>query len=135
VLLDLAQHTGDREAAVAHLTRARKEAAAANLSPAAALLAEFPLRLLNSEMAEAQEILGVLQTKHMREPGVAETLYRLLREFGIIRDEHLQSMPQGEMAAAPSRPAAPDAGSALWTPDAPAPSGEGERPSKLWLPD
>jgi hypothetical protein len=134
VLLDMAQNAGDRDTAVAHLTEARKAATAANLSPAAALLAELPLRLLNAEVTEAQEILGVVQSKHIREPGVAEALYRILREFGIIRDEQVRSMEQPEMAAV-NRPTAPDAGSTLWTPDAPPPSDQAERPSKLWLPD
>lgn len=136
LLLELAQQSDDHDASIGLLVQARKEAAAANLSPAAALLAEFSHRLFNGDAAEAQEILNTLQSKHMREPGVPELLFRLLREHGIIRDEHLESMQQAAMSGAPPQPPpAADTGSALWTPDAPAPSGEGERPSKLWLPD
>ena len=135
VLLDLAQHADSHESSLGLLAQAKKEAVAAHVSPAAALLAELSHRLMNGEMAEAQEVLNTLQCNHVREPGVQELLFRLLREHGIIRDEHLQKMQQAAMSGAPQQPTPPDTGSALWTPDAPAPSREGEQPSKLWLPD
>ncbi len=137
IQLELAQYTDNYEAALGLLAQAKKEAVAANLSPAGALLSELSLRLRNGEVAEAQEVLTTLQTKHIREPGVAELLYRILRESGILRDEHVEEMQRSMTPAAAQRPPAAEtgSGSALWTPDAHPSSGEGEPPSKLWLPD
>ena len=84
-------------------------------------------------------LIMTLQTQHMSEEGVAESLYRLLVYHGIITPDG-QPAQGGPPAAAPA-PA--DSGSKLWTPGSPtapaaASQAGSEQPaaekSKLWVP-
>ena len=119
------------------LLKAQEWAAARGRSPARFMLQEIPLRLLRGEQAEFTRIMDTLRSKHMNEPGIAQGLYMMLAQLGLIRPQGGPGgMPAGPggmpgmpgMAPAP----APVAAAGVWTPNAPAAA---EQPkSKLWLP-
>ncbi len=105
------------------------------------LLQELELRMLMNDRQRANELLMELQSKHMREPGIAEGLYGLLVRFGVITPE---GQPRHPAAGAPtpqppsplgsSQPQAAGGQPGVWTPDSPqAPAGGSEKP-KLWVP-
>jgi hypothetical protein len=116
------------------LTKAQEWAAARGRSPARFMLQEIPLRLLRGEQAEFTRIMDTLRSKHMNEPGIAQGLYMMLAQLGLIRPQAGApgGMPQpGGMGGMPAPVAAPAA--SVWTPNAPAAAAEGGK-SKLWLP-
>jgi len=132
------------------LAKAQEIAKAKGRSPARYLLAELPYRLQRGEEQESRRILNLLTTRHVKEPGVQESLLNLLAQLGLVRVDPATGrpvilMPSGGVpGAAPTAigeeaspaAAAPPPKSALWTPDqfGPAPSG-GEGKSKLWIPE
>jgi tetratricopeptide (TPR) repeat protein len=118
------------------IVKAREIAAKQGQSPARYLLAELGLRLSRNDVAEAQRLIQLIQSKHIREPGVAQGLYQMLVQFGIIAPDGTPAGPQPRSAppaAAAAAQPAPQTGG-LWTPDSPAPQPTGETKSKLWLP-
>ncbi|MDP7305134.1 MAG: hypothetical protein QGG09_18645, partial [Pirellulaceae bacterium] len=69
------------------------------------------------------------------EPGVADGLYRLLVNYGVISPDGTPAGggPAPQQAVAPTA-GAPEGGG-LWTPDGPAtPAGDESQKSKLWVP-
>ncbi len=130
----LAQITNDPEESLAYLRQARELSEKAGKSPARWYLAELPLRLLRGEVDETRHLMTVLQTRHMKEPGIAEGLYNILLRFGLITPEgRPASVPE---AAAPEAPA--QSAQRIWTPGAPAapaaPAAAENRESKIWVP-
>ena len=134
----------DADEAVGFLVKAQEVAKAKGRSPARHLLAELPYRLQRGEEQESRRILNLLTTKHANEPGVAQALYGLLAQLGLVRTDPATGRPVmvipsagpgtatagGEPAAA-----APAPKSSLWTPDQIAAAGGEPAPkSKLWLP-
>ncbi len=132
----LAQCATDAKEGIEHLRKCRELKVQRGESPAAFLIEELRYRLLRREGVEQCEgLMRELHTKHQNERGVAEALYGVLLEFGIIT-------PDGRMAGGMQREAknvsesaatTPPERGALWTPDqptAPAP----EKKSKLWMP-
>ena len=123
----------DVDDALGYVADAKKSATAAGGSPARWLLAELSIRLSRAEAAECQRLIQTIQTRYMQEPGVAQGLYEILVSYGIISPE---GRPAGRPPAAPRQmaaTAATETASKLWTPDAPAAAGGGEK-SKLWIP-
>jgi tetratricopeptide (TPR) repeat protein len=126
------------------LTKAQEWATARGRSPARFILQEIPLRLLRGEQAEFTRIMETLRAKHMNEPGIAQGLYMMLAQLGLIRPQG-GAMPPGAggpgagmggpgMGAAAMPAAAPAASGGLWTPgQAAAPAADAGK-SKLWLP-
>ena len=103
-------------------------------SPARWLLAELSVRLPRMEAERCNQIVQTLQSQHLNEPGVADGLYRMLVNYGVISPDGTpaggQAAPQPAMPAEPAPPAG-----GLWTPDSPTPPAGGERgKSKLWVP-
>ena len=70
--------------ALAYLDQARAVAEAAKKSTAPWDLAEFALRITRGEMAEADRLLYHIRDQHIKEPGVAQALYQILADAGII---------------------------------------------------
>jgi hypothetical protein len=106
-----------------------------NESPARWLMAELSIRLPRIESDQCQRLVETIQSRHINEPGVADGLFRLLVEHGVISPDGMPvgGRPAPQQAAAPS-PAAPEA-SGLWTPDGPAtPASDEPQKSKLWVP-
>lgn len=126
----------DSADALRHVEDATKASADLGESPARWLLAELSIRLSRYEAERAQEIVQTLQMRHRDEPGVAQGLYEILVNYGLISpDGTPAAMPAGvpqEVGAASVAAAEPE--SKLWTPDSPEPAAPGEQKSKLWVP-
>lgn len=129
----LAQIEPDGGRAIEYLDQARKASEEINKSTAPWDLAELSLRLVQGEVAEADRLLHHIRDEHIREPGVAQALFQLLAEAGIIG-------PDGRpRAAAPAEApgiVVPGAAAAepgkIWTPGSEQPS-TGKK-SALWTP-
>jgi hypothetical protein len=134
----LAQIEPDSGQALAYLDKARDVADAAKKSTAPWDLAEFALRITRGEMAEADRLLYHIRDSHINEPGVAQALYQILADAGIIGPD---GRPTAAAAAAAGQGApdivVPGAGGAepgkLWTPDGDQP--QGGKKSTIWTPD
>ena len=128
------------EEAITWLTKAREWAAREKESPARWLLAELDLRLRRGEATQAQQLLQEIQTDHMREPGIAQTLFEMLARYGIIdpRAANPANMPNvappqmGDTGATAPNPTT-GGDQKIWTPDG-APTGESKK-SAIWTPD
>lgn len=138
--LDLAQVTGtvaklepDFDVALRLLQQAQALEQKAGQSPARWYLAELPLRLLRSDAAEIGQLLQVIQTRHINEPGVAQSLHGILKRFGIITEDGELADPTKQSTA--SEPAAGKPDQKLWTPDSAEASSDSEQTSELWIPD
>jgi hypothetical protein len=134
----LGQLESDLDKAIEYNRLAQESAKDAGRSPARYLLSEFDLRLARRESGELSRIIQQLQSKHMREPGIAEAVYSKLVSLGVINPD---GSPRG--GAGPTPAAATASASGLWTPDsiraattaaAPAAAAGDEQKSKLWLP-
>jgi hypothetical protein len=131
----LSQLESDLDKALELNQKAQQAAKEIGRSPAKYLLSEFDLRLARRESGELSRIMNQLQSKHMKEPGIAEATYMKLVNLGLIN-------PDGSprMAGGPPQPAATAATSpagSLWTPENVATatsSTPGGEKSKLWLP-
>ena len=136
----LAGGASTSDEAIEWLTKAREWSATEKESPARWVLAELDLRLRRGEAAEAQRLLQEIQTDHMREPGIAQTLYELLARYGII--DPRAANPGNMPPAAPPQPSVgtnPDPNTTaggeqkIWTPDG-TPSSE-QKKTTIWTPD
>ena len=116
----LAQIEPDTDKAVDYLDLARKTAEANKTSTAPWDLAELGMRLARGEVAEADRLLHHIRNDHMREPGVAQALFQILSQAGIIG-------PDGRPTAAA---AAGREGASIVVPGAAA-----AEPGKIWTPD
>lgn len=95
------------------------------------LVQQVTWEILNGKVAQAQQTLQTIMSRHQHEPGVSQDVYQMLLSFGMITpDGRPVQMPGEAPAAAP--PAAAPAG--LWTPDQGAPSAAPPTASKLWVP-
>lgn len=136
----LSRLTTDPDEALANVLKAQEAAKAKGESPARYLLVEFTHRLRRREEAEAQRVLKTITSKHMREPGIAQAVYSLLAQLGLIEIDPATGRPvmTGGMpvGAVPGAVPAPASASALWTPDqgAPPAAAAGPSKSKLWVP-
>lgn len=125
--------TQSLDEALSLLQKAQEESTKSGASPARYLLAEIPLRVQRREQPEFVKLVDTIRSRHMNEQGVAQTLYSILSQLGLVRPQAgMPGMAGGPMGPAPA--AAPAGG--LWTPDAPAaaPPAAGGKGSKLWLP-
>ncbi|MDP6717314.1 MAG: hypothetical protein QGF59_01610 [Pirellulaceae bacterium] len=125
----------DSDVALELVAEADAIAAEKNESPARWLLAELSVRLPRMESDQCNRLVQTIQSRHMNEPGVADGLYRLLVNYGVISPDGTPAGggPAPQQAAAPTA-GAPEGGG-LWTPDGPAtPAGDESQKSKLWVP-
>lgn len=138
-MADLAPTT---ERQLEHLGKARDLAVGKGESPASWLVAELDLRIQRGEAGAAKRLITEIQTRYMREPGIAQMFAGVLSKYGLMpatpggapptMSEAVESLPAEVGAAAPASPSG-----GVWTPDDPsasAPSGEGGEKSKLWVP-
>jgi tetratricopeptide (TPR) repeat protein len=127
--------SGNSDEAIEYIRKAQEAAVAGGESPARYLMAEIPLRLERREVDEFRRLFERLSTKHIKEPGVAQSLQMLLYQLGILRPDGSMATPGTAPPGAPAAVPAPASG--LWTPDqgapaAAAPAAGGK--SKLWVP-
>jgi len=133
----LAQIEPDAEQAFGYLDRAREAAEAAGKSTASWDLAELAMRITRGDIAEADRLLHHIRDQHIREPGVAQALFEILAEAGIIGPDGKPTMPpaaaqqEGPGLVVPGGAAEPGK---LWTPDSDEPKPGGKK-SALWTPD
>ncbi|HEY2841819.1 MAG TPA: hypothetical protein VGJ26_21855 [Pirellulales bacterium] len=129
----LGQLEDDSKQGLAYLEQGRVAAKAAGQSTANLELQELAIRIARGEMAEFERVLRVIQTHHIREPGVAQALQRLLIDSGLLTPDGrpaMAGMAAGPAGGAMSEPAAEDAGK-IWTPQSESPG----QKSSLWIPD
>jgi tetratricopeptide (TPR) repeat protein len=127
----LAESCASTTEALEYLAKARKASEESGKSPALWYLRELPLRIVRQELDVMQRLLDALRV-HWNEPGVAQGVYSILANFGLVDPNQMAA------AAAAPRAASPSGGSSLWTPDgggssAPAPTAP-QKKSSLWMP-
>jgi len=130
----LAQIEPDTDQAIKYLDQARETADAAQTSTAPWDLAELALRISRGEVADADRLLHHLRAEHLREPGVAQALFQILSEAGIIGPDGKPTAAAREASAhivVPGGTAPAGEGSKIWTPGSDQPSG---KKSALWTP-
>ena len=132
-----------------HLGKARDLAVSKGESPASWLIAELDLRIQRGEGDPAKRLISEIQSRYLKEPGVAQMFMQVLSKYGLmpqtpggmpgsVPPEAMQGVPA---EAAVAGAAATPAGSAgVWTPDGasstpPSSEGEGGGESKIWVPD
>ena len=129
----LAQLEPDTAQSINYLQKAREAAEAAKTSTAPWDLAELSLRIARGEVAEADRLLSHIRTEHIREPGVAQAMFQILSEAGIIGPDGrpTAAREQGGASIVVPQGAGAEPGK-IWTPgDEPASSG---KKSALWTP-
>jgi hypothetical protein len=133
----LAQVEADTDRALEYLELARKVAEKNKKSTAPWDLAELALRITRGDVADADRVLTHIRNEHLREPGVAQALFQILADAGIIGPD---GRPTAAAAAGAEAPgivvpggAAAEQPGKIWTP-----GGEqtgGAKKSGLWTPD
>lgn len=136
----LAQIERDPRKAITYIDQARTAAEAAGQSSAPWDITEMTMRLSMGDFPEADRLLQHIRNEHIREPGVAQLLFQVLVEAGVIR-------PDGTPTAAPPTaagaagmmqpglaPAAPAEAGKIWTPGAEA-APAGAKKSVIWTPE
>ena len=124
----------DPEVGLEYVEAARRVAVSEGQSPVPWLLNELSLRLSLFQAAECNQLIQTIRTRHMEEPGVAESLFQLLVSHGVITPDGRPVGGADPEAALPAtaEPPAPEPGK-IWTPDA-AEGPAGGSKSKLWVP-
>jgi len=129
----LARSEEDLSRALDYVDQGRKAAAAKKESCASWDLMELSLHFASQNGQEAMRVAQHLQEKHLEEPGVSESLARMLMEVGLIHPDGTPAYPAAgpESAMMPTEAPAAEPGG-LWTPDSATP---GAGSGKLWTPD
>ena len=131
----LAQTEEDVTRALEYVDQGRRAAEAKNESSASWDLMELSFRFAARDGKEAMRLIEHLQKHHLEEPGVGESLTRMLVDVGLLRPDGTPAfgpnVPEPAMSAA-DEPASAAGG--LWTPDSAEPGG-GDGGGKLWTPD
>jgi hypothetical protein len=131
----LAQTEPDTGKAIEYLDQARSAAEATKSSTAPWDLAELAMRIARGDVVEADRLMQHIRGEHMREPGVAQALYQILTEAGIIGPDGRPNLPTERGAASPlvvPGAAAESESGKIWTPGSDQPS-SGKK-SALWTP-
>ena len=128
----LAQHADEIDDALDYVNRGRELSRSTGRSCAGFDLMELPLRLERGQGAEFRRLIEHLQAAHGQEPGVGETLVRLLSQWGLVRPDGTVAIP----VPRPSEssivvPGAESERGKIWTPGSPQEPGGGQ---KLWTP-
>lgn len=130
----LARITADNDTALELMQRARQHATARQRDVGQILVMELDLRLQRDLADGVQELLGVIEGRHMQDAQVQYQLAMVLQKYGLLQGEGRP--PSGEPAPAEPVSVGSDE-TRLWTPEsghppaAPPESGS----SKLWLPE
>ena len=123
----------DPDQALDYIEQGRQATLAAGQSCADWDIMELTYRVDRADSEAVSRLLGHIQSQHMQEPGVADTLTRFLMAIGAINPDGSPNFPQGaagpgDMGDMPGE-AAPEG---LWTPDSQKPADE--KPG-IWTPD
>lgn len=116
--------------AVRVLDQARGEALAAGQSCAMWDLMELSFRFGHGDAPAAMQLMQHIESRHINEPGVAQSLTQLLINAGLLNPDGTPvAIAPGMRAAAEPVPAAAEPAK-LWTPDSESAGAGG----KLWMP-
>jgi hypothetical protein len=118
--------------ALEHVAAGRRATDEKKVSHATWDMMELSFHFAHHNAPEAMRMIQHIEQRHINEPGVAETLTRLLVGVGLLNPDGTPAYlgPEAEEPAmAGQQPTEPGG---LWTPDSAAPSGSG---GKLWTPD
>ena len=131
----LAQTEPDSARALGYIQEARKQAEAAGQSSAVWDLSELNLLLGQGRVADAERVLNHIRAEHIREQGVAQALFQILVDYGVVNPDGTPTAAAASLSAAghgaAAAPAAAPAGK-IWTPGSDAaPSG---KKSAIWTP-
>jgi hypothetical protein len=132
----LAQLEVDTQKAIALLGKAKEVADATKTSTAPWDIAELALRIARNDVAEADKLLNHIRQEHIREPGVAQALFQILADAGIIGPDGRPTAAAAAAAQEGPGIVVPGAGAAaepgkIWTPGSDQPTG---KKSALWTP-
>ncbi len=132
----LPRQAADVAESLGYIDQGRQASAALGRSCAAWDFMELNVRLETREPAEVSRLLTHLQSRHLREPGVAEALNQWLMGIGAIRPDGTPAVPLRQAEEAGPSLAVPGQAAAepgkIWTPDGATLPGEKR---KLWTPD
>ncbi|MGC4004810.1 MAG: hypothetical protein QM811_17520 [Pirellulales bacterium] len=129
--------TEDADESLLYVDAARNLADKIKESTAGWDLEELALRIARREGDHVGKLIQHISTAHMREPGIAKALYRLLANAGLVGPNGEMRLPSAgpgvssAIVGAEATPAGTE--SKLWTPDAAEP--RGEKKSSLWIPE
>jgi hypothetical protein len=132
----LAQLASDPEQAAKDLDAGRKIAEAGGKSTARFDLIELAIHMGQGDIRQADRLLKHIRTDHLREPGIAQALYSLLAQWGVIRpDGSPATDAPGDMAGlvVPGAAAEAEPASKIWTPGSEAAASGGKKPT-IWTP-
>ena len=136
ILSDVATNTDE---ALSYLDKARKLATADGESPAAWLIDELEIRLLRGEADKFVHLLKEIQTRYIKEPGIAPALVETLSRYGLVTPDGRLMMPVANDGNELQPTGAEANTGGVWTPEAGSAGtdsgGEGKSESKLWVPD
>lgn len=131
VYSDLIDAENDPDVALDSIAQARTHSEAAGQSCARWDLIELSVQLGEGRSAEVKQLLEHVRLEHLKEPGVMESLTRLLMEAGVIGPDGIPAGPPPESALAAAAPAGLS-DDEIWTPGG---GGETEgQEKKIWLP-
>ncbi|HZZ72698.1 MAG TPA: hypothetical protein VFE24_10615 [Pirellulales bacterium] len=121
---ELARMERDPRQAIAYIDAGRKETEQRGFSSAAWDLQELAFHLEQGNFPEVSRLIDHVAREHRQEPGVAQALYQLMYEAGLVGADGQLRVPAAAPAAAPPS-------SEIWTPGGTQPQGEKQ---KLWMP-
>ncbi|NUQ63700.1 MAG: hypothetical protein HUU20_14580, partial [Pirellulales bacterium] len=131
----LAAVNSSNDRAIEYIDRGRKEAEALGQSSASWDLQELRCRFARFDTEEVGRLLNHIESQHIREPGVRESLIRFLMQVGVIRPDGTRvgrARPDADSPPAAVATAEPaEEPGRLWTPESQRPAGE--KP-KIWMP-
>ncbi|HEX4147213.1 MAG TPA: hypothetical protein VHY91_27195 [Pirellulales bacterium] len=131
----LAQLASDPEQAAKDLDAGRKIAEAGGKSTARFDLIELAIHMGQGDIRQADRLLKHIRTEHLREPGIAQALYSLLAQWGVIRPDGSPATEVPGDAAGLVVPgaAAAEPASKIWTPGSETAGSGGKKPT-IWTP-
>ena len=142
----LAKNADSPEESLSYYEKAANESRQHNRSPAMYMLSEMDIRIRMGQSALVQRLIERIQREHGREPGIQETMIRILARYGLIRPDGLptgkkdvalepEALTAPVMMDEPEAEASPVGG--IWTPEGDS-AGAGEssksKESKIWVP-
>jgi hypothetical protein len=132
----LAQLASAPEQAAKDLDAGRKIAEAAGKSTARFDLIELAIHMGQGDIRQADRLLKHIRTEHLREPGIAQALYSLLAQWGVIRPDGTPATDSPGDAGglvAPGAAADVEPASKIWTPGSETAASGGKKPT-IWTP-
>jgi hypothetical protein len=125
----LAQSATSLEEGIASIDEGRRDALSAGQSCAVWDLLELSFRFGHGDVEQAMRLMRHIESRHIEEQGVAQTLTQMLINFGLLNPDGTPVAPAGHRAAAEIAQTGPEPAK-LWTPGSES-SGSG---GKLWTP-